>query len=126
MVSGVAVPCCQVLLIICHAWVGLTAVVSNIIAVSVSSVPSYLLNRSWVWGKGGRSHLWREVVPFWVMALMGLGLSTLFVSVAARWSHLTLVVLAANLAGFGLLWVVKYVVLDRVLFTSREAPGPLE
>ncbi len=49
---------------------------SNIVAVSVSAIPSYFLNRAWAWGKSGRSHLLKEVVPFWAMAFLGFVVST--------------------------------------------------
>ena len=49
---------------------------SSIFATCVGSVPSYYLNRNWAWGKSGRSHVWREVVPFWVLAFVGLVFST--------------------------------------------------
>ena len=38
---------------------------STVFANVVATVPSYYLNRKWVWGKGGRSHLMKEIVPFW-------------------------------------------------------------
>ena len=125
LVSAVAVPCCQVVLVICHALLELSAVTSNVVAVSVSSIPSYVLNRMWVWRKRGPNHLWKEVVPFWALALAGLALSTGVVSIAAGWSDLTIVVMAANLTGFGVLWVFKYIVLDRVLFGQTTGSHPV-
>src|SRR5213082_2162840 len=49
---------------------------SNVTAVAVATVPSYELNRKWAWGKHGKSHLWKEVVPFWILAFIGLAFST--------------------------------------------------
>ena len=49
-----------------------SAVISTLFANVVAGVPSYLLNRRWVWGKSGRSHWWREILPFWVMSLTGI------------------------------------------------------
>jgi putative flippase GtrA len=92
------------------------------IAVGCGIVPSYLANRSWVWGKRGRSDLLREVAPFWVLSLAGLALSTIAVAAAAAltvsWdtSARAVALPAANLAVFGALWVVQFVLLDRVLF----------
>lgn len=116
MVSAVAVPLTQVLLVFCHVVLDLSPVWSNIVAVSVACIPSYFLNRMWVWGKRGRSHFWKEVLPFWAMALLGLAVSTLLVALAARWTDATIVVMLANLTAFGALWVVKYLVLDSLLF----------
>src|SRR5207302_11341342 len=50
--------------------------VCNCFAVTVSALPSYYLNRNWAWCKTGKSHLWREVEPFWGLAFLGLGFST--------------------------------------------------
>lgn len=116
MVSACAVVVSQVVLLTCNGLLGWSGTASNITAVTVSAVPSYLMNRYWVWGKRGRNHFWREVFPFWGMALIGLALSTLLVSVAERWNDSTVVVSLANLAAFGTLWVFKYFLLDAVLF----------
>jgi putative flippase GtrA len=83
-------------------------------------VPSYLLNRAWVWGKRGNHAFWREVAPFWAMAFLGLGFSTLLVDLASRWSAATMVLSAANLTAFGILWVAKYLLLDTVMFGSKH------
>lgn len=116
LVSVVAVSVSQLVLIICNGLLDWSPVASNVAAVSIGCIPSYSLNRSWVWGKRGRNHLWREVAPFWGLALVGLAFSTLLVHLAARWNDSTLVVSAANLSAFGILWVIKYLVLDAILF----------
>jgi putative flippase GtrA len=120
LVSVVAVATSQAVLITCNGFLGWEPVPSNVTAVTISSVPSYLLNRAWVWGKRGGHRLTREVIPFWVMGLLGLALSTLFVHLAARWSDATPVISAANLTAFGLLWVAKYFVLDNILFGGHH------
>ena len=93
-------------------------VAANIIA----TFPSYYLNRQWVWGKSGRSHLVKEVIPFWVMAAIGIVVSIGGAAVARHvgnsfhLSHfeLTLVVLAANVVSFGLFWVLKFLLYNRL------------
>ena len=118
-VSVISVIVSQVTLVACHEFFGWSAAWSNITAVSLSSVPAYLLNRAWVWGKSGRSHFLKEVVPFWSMALLGLALSTWLVVLAARyWPGSTAAVSGANLAGFGLLWFGKFAVLEEILFKA--------
>lgn len=116
MVSVVAVAVSQIVLLTTNGLLGWSAVASNVTAVTMGSIPSYLLNRAWVWGKKGKNHLWREVMPFWALALVGLAFSTLLVSIAHRWNEATWVVSAANLVAFGILWVVKYLLLDALLF----------
>jgi hypothetical protein len=73
-----------------------------------------------VWGKNDKNRFWTEIVPFWGMAIAGLILSTLFVAIATQWSDSTIIVSLANLAGFGVLWVAKFLILDEVLFKSQQ------
>jgi putative flippase GtrA len=94
--------------------------VANLVAVCISAVPSYYLNRAWVWGKRGSSSMAREVLPFWIMTLAGLALSTFFAYVADRIWDATIAVNIANLVGFGVLWFVKFLVLDQYVFSSAE------
>ncbi|MDP8988255.1 MAG: GtrA family protein [Actinomycetota bacterium] len=117
LVSVVAVAVSQVVLLVCNGLLDWAPVPSNVTAVAIGSVPSYALNRAWVWGKRGRNDVWREVVPFWAFAFSGLAFSTLLVYLAARWSDAVLVVNAANLTAFGILWVAKYFFLDSLLFS---------
>jgi putative flippase GtrA len=94
--------------------------VANLVAVCSSAVPSYYLNRAWVWGKRGSSSIAREVLPFWIMTLAGLALSTVLAYVADRIWDTTIAVNIANLAGFGVLWVLKFLVLDQYVFSDKE------
>ncbi len=109
-----------------------TARSANIFAVGVSAIPSYYLNRVWAWGKSGRSHFMKEVVPFWGMALLGLIFSTWATDFAKTMAdevteiHLlrTFIVMMAGLAAFGVLWVAKFVVLNKVLFAHKPEALP--
>ena len=104
-----------------------TAGWANVIATTVATVPSFELNRRWVWAKEGPRSLHREAAPYFGLTFAGLGLSTLAVSTAtgiasahhAGTATRTVVALAANLAGFGTVWIAPYVILDKVLFRHR-------
>jgi putative flippase GtrA len=123
-VSMVSTTISVVVLVVATLFLGLTAWIANVVAVSAATGPSYSLNRRWTWGKEGTSDPWREVMPFWVMSFLGLLVSTLLVGVTGAWAehmHLpqplgTFSLLGAHLSGFALLWGVQFVVLDRVLF----------
>jgi putative flippase GtrA len=118
-VSVVSVAVTQIAILVFHGLLGWSATASNFGAVSVASVPAYLLNRAWVWGKRGDHHLTREVLPFWGMALIGLAFSTLLVAVVDDWSDSSLAVMGANIVAFGVLWVAKFLILDQLLFGTR-------
>jgi putative flippase GtrA len=100
---------------------------ANVAAVAISTVPTYYLSRAWVWQKRGKSSLYAEVVPFWVMTFLGLLLSTIFVvMLERRYPDSKILANVGNVAGFGVLWVAKFFVLDRILFkvTHEHIEGP--
>ena|SRR5579862_1694141 len=95
----------------------------NLIANVAGILPSYYLNRSWAWGKTGRSHFWREVAPFWAMSLAGillaLGTGSLAHHIGVSVLHLhrlgrTAVLYGANIFAFGLLWVAKFLIINKL------------
>jgi len=132
MVSVVAIAVSQVCLLFLLGVFHWRARAANVAAVCISAVPSYYLNRNWVWGKSGRSHLWKEVTPFWALALLGLGLSTWsadFAESIAIDNHLshvvkTVVIMAASLAAFGVLWLGKFMIFNELMF--KHHPEDLE
>jgi putative flippase GtrA len=109
---------------------GLGAVWANLMATAIGTVPSFELNRRWVWRCADRRSLAGQIVPFTALSFTGLGLSTLTVHLAAsataRWSTptRTLAVELASVIAYGSLWVVQFVLLDRLLFHRRSDALP--
>lgn len=99
-----------------HTVLGWPGWYANFAAVAVSSIPAYLLSRRWVWRQQGRHSLAAEVVPFWMMSFLGLVISTIAVALVDRRFDGALPVQLANIGSFGLVWVFKFVVLDRVMW----------
>jgi len=97
---------------------------ANVAATAVGTIPSFELNRRWVWGRTDERRLLAQAGPFCALSFAGLALSTLTVSLAGRWAtHAamtgttrTAVVELASVAAFGTLWVAQFLILDRVLF----------
>lgn len=108
-----------------------SAAMCNLLATAITTVPSYYLNRAWAWGKTGKSHLTKEIIPFWAVAIISAALSTLVVHLAATAAHhathshalLTLVVEAANFTTYGVLWVSKFWLFNKVLFKHPHHHG---
>ncbi len=104
----------------------MSEVPANILASAIATIPSYVLNRRWVWGKDGKSSVWREIVPFWILSFIGLGVSSLAVWGAGslsrqhNLSHVetTIMVNAANLLSFGVLWLGKFIVYNKLFHIS--------
>jgi putative flippase GtrA len=115
-------------LIILGLLVGLArfpAIWANVIATSIGTVPSFELNRRWVWAQRGPRSLPRQALPFVLLSFFGLVVSTLAVHLASaatmattRLIH-TAAVEAANVAAYGALWIVQFVLCDRILFRAR-------
>ncbi|MEZ5207129.1 MAG: GtrA family protein [Acidimicrobiales bacterium] len=95
---------------------------ANVLSVMVSSVPAYYMNRAWVWGKRGKSHLKREVLPFWFFVVAGLILSTIAIHFAEDHTENKFVILFVQLCAFGVLWVLRFFLLDRLFHLEADAP----
>jgi len=92
----------------------------------VAIVPSYYLTRAWAWGKRGKSHWRKEVLPYWLMSSAGIAFSLL----GAMWvkqivhahdlDHLvdTILVAGMNLASFAVFWVLKILLFNRIFHTN--------
>ncbi len=113
----------QSVLVVAYAVLGWPAVAANVVAVCVAAGPAYYANRRWVWARTDRHSLAGEILPFWAYSLAGLGISTVLVGLAEMWWQSAVAVSAANLAGFGVLWAGKFILLDRVLFARPESPA---
>ena len=87
---------------------------ANVVAVALSSVPAYYMNRAWVWGKRGKSHWKKEVLPFWLFTIAGLLLSTVAIWMVHGITDSKIVVNFIQLVAFGVLWVVRFFVLDKL------------
>ncbi|MGP8208876.1 MAG: GtrA family protein [Acidimicrobiales bacterium] len=139
LVSVVAIVISQVTILVC-AWVfGLSGIVANTIGAVMATPASYQLNRKWAWGKSGKSHMWREVVPFWSLTLLGWLASTGTVEIADSMakSHgvsglgRAVAIMGASLFAYGVVWIVKFVIFNHIVFADRGAgaemaSGPAE
>lgn len=116
MASVVAICVGQPVLWICFGALGWSAIPANLASVTAGSIPNYLINRRWTWHQTGKNRLWGEVVPFWVMSALGMILSLFAVEYAERRWDTTVTVAIAQLAGFGAVWILKFLVLDKVMW----------
>jgi len=95
----------------------------------IATLPAYHLNRTWTWGKRGRSHFRNEIVPFWTMSFLGISFSQLGALWARHevhshhWSRLlnTGLVTSTNLLCFSVFWVLKLMVFNRIFHVNKLA-----
>jgi len=109
---------------------GFQATWSNVIATAIGTIPSFELNRRWVWAQSGQRSILRQAVPYALLSFVGLIISTIAVHLASdatsdstRLFH-TAAVELANIGAYGALWIVQFVLCDRVLFRASARGGP--
>ena len=126
MVSVVSLVVTLGVVSICVGLLKWNEVASQFTASVAGAIPSYYLNRMWVWGKSGKSHMRKEVIPFWIMFAVGLAFATGAVSLSthltANVSHRvhTLIVTSSSFGAYGILWIAKYAIFNKFLFAHRE------
>ena len=129
-VSVISVIINVILLVFAYAVLDWKGGPANVFAVGISAIPSYYLNRAWAWGKRGRSHLMKEVIPFWALAFLGLVISTIAVDlVDNQVQHLhkaaaTMILVITQVGAFGILWIGKFIIFNELMF--KHHPEVLE
>lgn len=103
------------------------AIWATIFANFSATFPSYWLNRTWTWGKKGRSHFRKEIVPFWSMSALGIAFSIVGATLARHFikSHSvpylvgTAILVFANLASFGIFWILKLKLFNHIFHVDE-------
>ncbi|MGW7535550.1 GtrA family protein [Amycolatopsis sp. NPDC054798] len=101
-------------------------------AFAAGAVLNFFLTRRWVWGRRGRPELGRELVPYVLVISLGglasVGLTTLAGHLLAplHLPHFWWVVLldAAYVLSYALVFVAKFTMLDRFVFDRGAARSP--
>lgn len=103
---------------------------ASIVASVVGVIPGYFLNRNWAWGRRGRSHPWREVVPYWLTVLVSTAAAAVTIgAVNGAASALdrdirTVINAATYFAVYGTLFVAKFRFFNSWLFRDASRPEP--
>lgn len=123
MVSVITTVFSNVVLIVVYGLLHLWGeVTSTVFANALATIPSYHLNRKWAWGKQGRSHMAKEIIPFWTMAATGIAFAMVgaavvrHVSIANNLGHTvtSILVVLANICSFAIFWVLKLLLFNRL------------
>ncbi|MEM9204465.1 MAG: GtrA family protein [Actinomycetota bacterium] len=113
----------QAILAFCLAVVGLGGVPSQVIAAMLSAIPAYILSKRWVWKQTGQDSFRNEVLPFWIIALVGLIFAVSSIAVVEQFTDNTPVIMLTSLGAYGVVWVAKYLILDRLMWASSDEPA---
>jgi putative flippase GtrA len=100
---------------------------ASVVASIAGTIPGYLLNRTWTWGRRHRSDFWREILPYWTIALAG----ALFAALATGAANAavlsepratrTAINALVYMATYGALFVGKYAIFNKWLFRPPAA-----
>ena len=126
--SGVAIVVSQTVLVLTYGVLRWSELVSQTAAVVLSTIPAYFLSRLWVWQKNGKSHLWKEVVPFWAISVAQFLISLVAVHfgqglverLTEDHGKRTVGLLVISLGTYGVMWVAKFFFFNKVLFAHKE------
>ncbi len=120
-VSAIFVPLGQGLIQVFGVWLeGYT--VATLLVAAVVTVPNFFANKHFVWRVTSRENLRSQVLVFWVAMMLGVALATLFTYfVENAMANQTVLIRGASvcfaqLLGFGIVWVGRFLILDRWLF----------
>jgi putative flippase GtrA len=119
-VSGANVATSQLLLFLFSEVLDWRPLVANVSSVILSTIPAYIMSRRWVWRQSGGNDFGAEVLPFWLMAALGLVLSTIAVTWAGQTFDAPWALNVASLGTYGFIWVMKYIVLDRLIWPDDD------
>lgn len=96
---------------------------ASIASAAILTLPNFFANKIFVWRSTTRDNLKTQVTVFWVAAMLGVTIATLFTYVVEQWVKGVdpswiepVAVFFAQLAGFGVVWVGRFLILDRWLF----------
>jgi putative flippase GtrA len=131
-VSALFLPISQILLQVFGLWLN-DYTAASLLAAAIATFPNFFANKHFVWRVTSRENLHRQMLVFWVTVMLGVSLATLLTHLIehATAGQTRLVggaaVLAAQLMGYGLVWVGRFLILDRWLFKladdTPEQPG---
>ena len=106
-------------------------VAASIASAAILTIPNFFANKMLVWKNTSRDNLRTQVIVFWIAAMLGVSFAT-GLPFIVDWmieSHgwiEKVAVFFAQLAGFGIVWLGRYVILDRWIFKvihHGEEPG---
>jgi putative flippase GtrA len=130
--SVIATVCSEIAFATCYGTGLLGTTGSSAAAFVAGAVPNYFLNRSWAWGRRGRVRVWREVVLYIAVSLIGFAASAIVTAWAGHASehvtsdHLvkTGLVSAAYLGTYALLFIGKFLAYELVIFADPAERRP--
>jgi putative flippase GtrA len=101
---------------------------ASLLAYAIVTVPGFFAYKRFVWRVMSRENLHRQVLAFWAAVMLTVSLATLFSYLVqnAMADQTVLVrgaaVFCAQMLGYAIVWVGRFLILDRWLSPSSQVP----
>jgi putative flippase GtrA len=121
-VSVVFVPVGQVMIQVLGSVFDGNYTLASVVSAAILTIPNFFANKFLVWKNTSKDNLRTQVVVFWTAAMLGVSLATGLTFVVQQLTEDSssivqrVSVFVAQMTGFGIVWVGRYLVLDRWLF----------
>lgn len=107
------------------SWLRFTDVhptIANLAAAAMVALPTFQVNRRWVWRlQGGRAG--RQLLPYYAVTATNVTLSSALAWYLAGRDADDGVLVGATFCVYGSMWLLRFLFLDRILF-RRRSPHP--
>jgi putative flippase GtrA len=124
----VSTACSQLAFVLLYGILDASAAVSGAVAFLAGAIPNFLIHRFWTWRRSGPVGMRRELLPYLavitVSGLVAIGITTgvdrlVGGTIADHTMHTAVLAMAFNLSYLPL-FVLKFAVLDRLVFGCEE------
>jgi putative flippase GtrA len=130
--SAVAAAVSEIAFILAYGPIDAGPRVAGVVAFVAGAVPNWGLNRRWTWRRRGRPRLGREVLPYVAVVILTAVAATALGGVADGWvrgldaprSLQVGLVAMAYLLPYGAVFLLKFVLFDRVVFSDPPLRSP--
>lgn len=121
VVTAVATPANFLLFALGFLALGLPAIVSNVLAATVVSIPTYIASRRWVWQVDRLTSRRGEAAQYWSSTMVSLAAATLALFLLEGAGAGSTVLVMTPFGVYTVLWLVRYLFLDKYLFRRAAA-----
>jgi putative flippase GtrA len=125
-VAAAFLPIGQGLIQVMGVWLN-SYTAASLLAAAIVTVPNFFANKHFVWRATSVENLRKQVILFWLVVMLAVSLATLFTSLVddAMAGDTTPIhgaaVFLVQVLGFGVVWVGRFLILDRWFSDSQTA-----
>jgi putative flippase GtrA len=130
--SAVAAMISELTFVLVYGALDAGARLAGVVAFVAGAIPNWGLNRRWTWRRRGRPRLGREVLPYVAVVISTAVAATALGGVADGWARgfdaprslQVALVATAYLLPYGAVFLLKFVLFDRVVFSDPPLRSP--